>query len=208
MNSVFEKARNVNNVNLLTRENLEREVEGSVKAKVKPNPVRNTVRLVAILLFGLLLGLYFMDPFVYPIEKTKAMRSLVYLNLYSDKASVNELAASPIFKQDDVERLLHKDGDYTRFFPGGTREAKASGQSAVEYMQELEALREGKVEELSGLNRLRYYMFVSIGLKPPQYWSALNPDVSDIQPPLKPGQFFRLEKRNDRLEYTGVGSGK
>lgn len=209
MSSVFEKAQKSLNVDLLSPESIQHEVKGSLKTRVQRNPVKNFFRITAVLLFGLLLGLFFLDPFIYPIQKTKAMRSLVFINLYGNSADVKELAQSGLFDERELQALMAKDGDYSKYFPGGVREARSVGDSAIAYLQEADAMRgDVPLEELSYLNRIRRVLFVNIGLLPPKYWSALNPEPEDIQPPLKPGTFFTIEKRDEPTEYTGIGSGK
>ena len=209
MSSVFEKAQKSLNVDLLSPESVEKEFKGSLKTRVKKNPIKNFFRITAVLLFGLLLGLFFLDPFIYPIQKTKAMRSLVFINIYGNAADVQELAKSGLFDAKELKMLMAKDGDYSKFFPGGIREARSVGQSAIAYLQEADALRgDAPIEDLSVINRVRRVLFVNVGLLPPKYWTALNPEPEDIQPPLKPGTFFKIEKRDEPTGYTGVGSGR
>lgn len=209
MPSVFEKAQKTLNADLLTPESIQDEVKSSLKVRVKPNPLKTFFRITAVLLFGLLLGLFFLDPFIYPIQKTKAMRALVYMNLYGNPADVQELAKSGLFEERELKLLLAKDGDYSKFFPGGVRQARAAGTSAIDYLQESYALRgDTPLEELSFVNRVRRVVFVNIGLLPPQYWNALNPEAEDIHPPLRPGNFFKIEKRDEPTRYTGIGSGE
>ncbi|MEM1058424.1 MAG: hypothetical protein AAGK14_04180 [Verrucomicrobiota bacterium] len=209
MNSVFEKARQANAVELFTYEGIQNEVKNSARTKVKPNPLYTLVRVTGVVLFGTLLALFFLDPFIYPIQKTKAMRSIVYLNLYGDPADVQRLAASSLLDDQDVEALMVKDGDYRAFFPGGTAEAREVGASALAYMEEVKAMHEGNVDALTIYNRIRYYLFVPTGLRPPKYWTSLNPDASDIQPPVRGlKNILKLEKRSGQMEYTGVGAKK
>lgn len=207
MPSVFEKAQKSLNVDLLSPESIENEVQGSLKTRVRKNPIKTFFRVTAVLLFGLLLGLYFLDPFIYPIQKTKAMRSLVYINLYGNANDAQELAKSGLFEEREIQALLAKDGDYSKFYPGGVREARDVGHSAIAYLKEADAMRgDTPLEDLSVLNRVRRVLFVNVGLLPPKYWNALNPETDDIQPPMRPGNFFKIEKRVESTRYTGVGS--
>jgi hypothetical protein len=56
-------------------------------------------------------------------------------------------------------------------------QAEQTAASVVGFMNGVHDLRYGHYEQLDAIGKLRYLLFVRMGLFPPASWSGLNPTV-------------------------------
>jgi len=123
-----------------------------------------------------LLGLFFMDPFLYEMHKSTAIRAYVYLHSQGSDTSLQPLITSGIFSKDEIARLNKQRGLYQSDF-SSTIDAETHAAGVVSFVNEMQALHRGDYEQLDPIGKLRYLIFVRIGLEPPTTWSGLNPSV-------------------------------
>jgi hypothetical protein len=123
-----------------------------------------------------LLWLYFMDPFLYAFHKSDAIRTYLYLHNYGSEDKANTLAASGILSETEVNDLNHQQGTFQDYY-SSPQQAEQAADSTVNYMNGLHELRTGQYERLDPIGKLRYLLFVRLGLLPPSSWSALNPSA-------------------------------
>ena len=124
----------------------------------------------------LLLTLFFMDPFLFAMHKSSAIRAYIYLHNYGSAASTEALVSSGIFSHADVNEMNDKRGSYQDYF-ASAMDAEKTAASAVSFMSGMHDLRYAQPETLDPIGKLRYMLFVRIGLYPPTIWSGLNPSV-------------------------------
>ena len=122
------------------------------------------------------LGLFFMDPFFYALQKSDAIRTYLYLHNYDSGASADALVASGILNRDEALRLNQRQGVYQDYF-ASPDEAEKKSESIIAYMNSVRDLHNGRYEQLDPIGKLRYELFVRVGLMPPTHWSGLNPSV-------------------------------
>ena len=123
-----------------------------------------------------LLALFVMDPFLYAMHKSHAIHAYLYLHNYDSASATQSLANSGIFTQGEITVLNTQDGSYQNSF-ASPEQAEETAASVVEFMKGLHALHYGEYAQLDPIGKLRYLLFVRIGLYPPTAWSGLNPSV-------------------------------
>jgi len=123
-----------------------------------------------------LLALYFMDPFLYALHKTEAIRAYLYLHSSGAEASAQELAASGIFTDNEIAALNKRDGSFVDYF-SSTTDAELSADAVVRYMSSMRSVRVGPYETLDPIGKLRYLLFTRSGLEPPITWTGLSPEI-------------------------------
>src|SRR5271170_6570208 len=79
-------------------------------ARSKTTPWILTIAICA------LLGLYFMDPFLYAMHKSEAIRAYLYLHQNDSPSSTQALADSQILSQDEIAALNQRQGNYQDYF--------------------------------------------------------------------------------------------
>jgi hypothetical protein len=131
---------------------------------------------IASIALLLLIGLFFMDPFLYSLRKSEAIRAYVYLHNYASASSTSGLVASGIFSKDEIRVMNDRRGTFQDYFSSVT-EAENQAVTVVDFINGLHALRHGKYEQLDRLGKLRYLLFIRIGIDPPMAWSGINPSV-------------------------------
>jgi len=132
---------------------------------------------IATLAICVLCGLYFMDPFLYAIHKTDALRTYLYLHNHENEASSTQaLVATHILTPNEILVLNNQEGAYQDYF-SSSQEADHKVASIARYMHNLQALHSGDYDQLGPIGKLRYLLFVRNGLVPPTTWSGLNPSV-------------------------------
>ena len=141
--------------------------------KGKPGGLTTWLFVFAI---GAALWLFFMDPFVYALKRSEAIRAYLYLHSYDSDASVQALLSTRILSENEVILLNRKAGNYQDYF-SNHQDAEAEAASIVAYMNSLRTLHEGPPENLDPIGKLRYFLFIRSGLIPPTSWSGLNPSV-------------------------------
>jgi len=133
-------------------------------------------RLVSSIAIGALLWLYFMDPFLYAYHKGDAIRAYLYLSHYGGAQKAQALVASEIISPSEQRTLDRRNGAYQDYFTGPAQAAQTA-DSIVSYMKGLSKLRTGQYDALDPIGKLRYILFVRMGLLPPVNWSSLDPAV-------------------------------
>ena len=124
----------------------------------------------------LLLGLFFMDPFLYSIHKATAIRAYLYLHSYGAASTTAELVGSGVFSKSEISEMDAQHGSFQSYFTS-TTDAKDQAQSTVDFITSMRNLRYGHYQDLDPIGKLRYLLFIRIGLYPPSVWSGLNPSV-------------------------------
>ena len=124
----------------------------------------------------ILLALFLMDPFLYAWHKSDAIRAYVYLNNYDSGSATRSLAASGIFSKSEISAMNDRHDSYQGYF-SSPAEAEQTAVAIVGYMNGLRDLRAGRYQQLDSIGKLRYLLFVRMGLNPPTSWSGLNPTV-------------------------------
>jgi hypothetical protein len=123
-----------------------------------------------------LLGLFFMDPILYSFYKSDAIRTYIYLHNYDSPATTTALVNSNIFTENEIATMNEQRGSFQSYFTSPL-EAQNKAESIVTFMNGMKALRTGRYEDLDSVGKLRYLLFVRIGLVPPTIWAVLNPSV-------------------------------
>ncbi len=131
---------------------------------------------VIVLAISAVLGLFFMDPFLYALHRSEAIRTYLYLHSYDTDVTVQPLIASHILSKSEIGELDKKDGSFQNYF-SSRQEAEEKAAAIVSYMNGLQMLRSGSYESLDPIGKLRYFLFVRSGIIPPVSWSSLNPTV-------------------------------
>ena len=131
---------------------------------------------LATIAMGLLIVLFFMDPFLFAMHKSDAIRAYVYLHNYDSASNTDALVATHIFSDDEIAAMNAQHGSFQNYFPSPAA-AQQKAAAIVSYVNGLHDLRYGRYEDLDPIGKLRYLLFVRIGLFPPTYWPGLNPSV-------------------------------
>ncbi len=123
-----------------------------------------------------LLALFVMDPFLYAMHKSHAIHAYLYLHNYDSTTATKSLASSGIFTPGEITVMNTQEGSYQNYFTS-PQQAEETAASVVDFMKGLHALHYGQYLQLDPIGKLRYLLFVRIGLYPPTTWSGLNPSV-------------------------------
>lgn len=130
----------------------------------------------ASIALGILLVLFFMDPFLYAMHKSDAIRAYLYLHNHDSTSATDALVASQIFSQDEIMAMNGRQGSFQNYF-SSPAQAKHRAASIVGYMSGLHNLHYGDYPQLDPIGKLRYLLFIRVGLYPPTVWSGLNPSI-------------------------------
>jgi hypothetical protein len=131
---------------------------------------------IATIAICILLGLFFMDPFLYAMHKSSAIKAYLYLHNYDSDSSTKALEDSQMFTRDEIESMKSLHGSYLSYFSTPV-DAEKTAASAVSFMSGVHALHNGDYANLDPVGKLRYMLFVRLGLYPPVAWKGLNPPV-------------------------------
>ncbi len=131
--------------------------------------------LIVIVLCGLV-WLYVMDPVLHAWYKGDAVRTYLYLHNYGAGSRARDLVATQIFSPDEVRMLDRRTGSFQDYFTSPL-EANEKADTIIKYMRGVELLHAGKYQQLDPVGRLRFFLFVRIGLIPPTAWTFLDPSV-------------------------------
>lgn len=132
--------------------------------------------VTAIAICGLL-GLYFMDPFLYALNKADAIRAYLYLHNHDSAASTEALIGTQIFTQDEID-AMNRQRDVSQETFASPLQAEQQAAAVVSYINSIKALRSGDYDQLDPIGKLRYLLFIRTGIFPPTIWSGLNPTAS------------------------------
>ncbi len=130
----------------------------------------------ATVAIGILLVLFFMDPFLYSAHKSAAIRAYIYLHNYNSASATNALVATGMFSKDEILAMNDRHGAFQSYF-SSPLEAELGAANAVAFMNGLHALHYGEYPELDPIGKIRYLLFIRMGLYPPTVWSGLNPSI-------------------------------
>jgi hypothetical protein len=124
----------------------------------------------------ILLVLFFMDPFLFAMHKSSAIKAYIYLHNYGSSSSTQAMAASRMFSADELQTMNNRHGSFQSFF-ASPADAQEAATSAVDFMNKAHNLRYGDYDTLDPIGKLRYMLFIRIGLYPPIVWQGLNPTL-------------------------------
>ncbi len=119
-----------------------------------------------------------MDPFLYAWHKSDAIKAYLYLHNHYSDSSTQALASSGIFTKSEIRQMNEREGNYDDYF-SSANEAQQKASGIVGFMAGIRDLRAGRYDLLDPIGKLRFLLFVRIGLNPPTVWSGLNPSVLD-----------------------------
>jgi len=132
---------------------------------------------IATIALFILLGLFFMDPFLFAMHKSSAIRAYIYLHNYGSDSATQALATSRMFSADELQTMNNRHGSFQSYFTSPS-EANEAATSAVDFMNRIHNLRYGDYATLDPIGKLRYMLFIRMGLYPPIVWSGLNPSLN------------------------------
>jgi hypothetical protein len=137
------------------------------------------VRFLGTTLFIALVVLYLMDPFLYSMHKSRAMRAYLFLRNYGDPAVVQALADCGIFIPGEIATLQYKKGDFSHYY-ANSAQAERIAWEVIDYMRDLKAMKSGNLAQASTVAKIRFHLFDQWGFTPPRQWQSLNPDVETL----------------------------
>lgn len=156
-------------------------LKGMGQSRWRTNPFMATCRTVGGLVFLAVLVLYFLDPFLFAIQKTQSIDAYLYLVRFGNPAEVEPLRTCGMFTTRDWALLQHRgqlaESESVKPFFVSTTAAKNKVAEAVDYMRETQSLANGNINGANPLTTIRYYLFRQFGIIPPQEWLSLNPVI-------------------------------
>jgi hypothetical protein len=123
-----------------------------------------------------LVGLYSMDTVIFSYDRGDAIRVYLYLHNYGDDKKAAALADCGLLTPHEVRVLDQRQGSFQDYFTG-TGPAEARAAQLIEFMNGVHALHENRYNDLSPLNKIRYFLFIKTGLTPPIRWDVLNSSI-------------------------------
>jgi hypothetical protein len=129
-----------------------------------------------VMTFGCLAWIYLMDPILHAWYKGEAIRDYLYLRDYGNASLTASLIATGILSAEDVELLNHRHGSYESYYASPDA-ANHQAQTIIDYMSKVRALHQGRYQGLDPLGRMRYLLFIRLGIFVPTDWSFLDPSV-------------------------------
>jgi len=121
--------------------------------------------------------LYLMDPFYRAWYKGEAIRTYLYLHQYGSQADLANLVNAHLLSLEEIDVLSHRTGDYREYYPSPDAALKRA-ETIVTYVNNVELLHAGKYQQLDPVGRMRYVVFIKIGIVLPTDWPFLDPTVS------------------------------
>ena len=161
------------------RELIEHEIDHLKKRRGVRDAKQTERAWRSMLVFFAVLGvlwLYVMDPFLFSYNRGDAIHVYLYLHNYGSDADAQAVAASGLLTPNEVTLLDHREGAFQDYFDV-TGPAERRGAELIAYMAQVHALHEGRYEDLSLVNKLRYFLFVKTGLTPPIRWQSLDSPI-------------------------------
>jgi len=143
-----------------------------------PRAQRKSSPWLIILGFCGLVLLYVLDPFLHAWYKGEAVRTYLYLHNYGAGPLADNLVATHILSEDEVNVLNHRQGSFQDYYASPDA-ANQEAQTIIDYVNGVKLLHAGKYQHLNPVGRLRYLIFIRMGLNPPTDWTSLDPSVSD-----------------------------
>jgi hypothetical protein len=132
-----------------------------------------SICLILVVLFGL----YALDPVLFSYNRGDAIRVYLYLHNYGNDHQAQAVADCGLLLPGEVRELNQRQGSFQDYF-SGTEAAEKQGDKLIRYMKGVHDLHENRYNELTPLNKLRYFLFIETGLTPPIRWDFLNSSVS------------------------------
>jgi hypothetical protein len=133
--------------------------------------------LILLALCGLA-WLYLMDPFYHAWYKGEAVRAYLYLHNYGADSETANLVATQILSAEEIDVLNHRQGTFRDYYKS-PEVASEKALGIIAYTNEVKALHAGKYQGLDPVGRMRYALFVKLGLVLPTDWTFLDPAVSN-----------------------------
>jgi len=141
-----------------------------------PKDKTRTPPWIVILAFCGLAWLYLMDPIYHAWYKGEAVRAYLYLRNFGSAEDVAGLTASQILSPEDIESLNHRSGNYRDYYTSPA-DAKETALTIETYMKDVHLLHEGRYQGLDPVGRMRYAIFIDLGIFLPTQWPFLDPTV-------------------------------
>ena len=124
----------------------------------------------------LIILLYVMDPLLYGYYKGDAIRAYLYLHTCGSDKKAKAVADCGLLSPSEIDLLNQRLGNFQSYYET-PQQAEQKADNLVDYMQGVRQLQEGKYDELDWIGKIRYTLFVRIGLLPPIKWRFLTPSV-------------------------------
>jgi hypothetical protein len=160
-------------------------IESEIAHLKKPKSVRDLkaekyayARFIVVTLVLAIIGLYVLDPILFAYHRGDAIRAYLYLHNYGSDAKAQALASTRILTADEILTLNHRTGSFQDYYPSA-QAATDKADEIIAYLQNVHNLHIGKYDQLTLLNKVRFYLFVQTGIPLPTEWSALNPSVGE-----------------------------
>jgi hypothetical protein len=147
----------------------------SIRHGAKPKPT--TPGWLVFLAFCGLAWLYLMDPPYHAWYKGEAVKTYLYLHNYGSTELANSLAATGIFRDDELTTLNNRTGAFQNYYPSADV-ANKSAEKIIDYMNNVKHLHEGRYQDLDPVGRMRCLLFVRTGIYLPTQWDFLDPTVN------------------------------
>jgi len=143
-----------------------------------PKAKKRTPPWLVILALCVLTGLYIMDPVYHAWYKGEAAKTYLYLRNYGSGPLADNLIATKIFTEEEVDNLNHRQGSFQDYYESPAA-ANHQADVIIKYMNDVKLLHAGKYETLDPVGRLRYAIFIYPGLVLPEQWGFLDPSVGE-----------------------------
>jgi len=136
-----------------------------------------TATWLLVLVIGALIWLYVMDPITYAWYKGEGVRTYLYLHSFGSGKLEQQLLLSGIFSSDEIEALKHRQGGAYQDYYATPQDAERQAKTIITHMENVRLLHEGKYQQLHWIGKLRYALFIRLGIPVPTQWSFLNPTI-------------------------------
>lgn len=185
MTSIF--ARDLSgNIEISPRDLIAHEIshlEGMGRSRWRTTPLMATCRTLGAVIFVSLIVLYFLDPFLLAINKTRTVSAYIYLTDFGSAEQVQVIRDSGLFSRVDLQRLektaQKADPGEAKGYFTSTGEAVRTANEAIAYFREINAMHQGDILQAGQLTTVRYYLFQHVGIITPREWLFLNPVLNN-----------------------------